>query len=197
MWNLQTDPLNNYQGLKFFVERDAQPASYLDVIQGWRDDPTFRSLFNAALADAPYAAFRWETPPVDHESTTRPFEFVLLDSPRLARAPNPDAFAEHFDRSPGKAVLIFPNLGGDALLIVPRPQVDRSAYGHLAAFVRGAPESQRQTLWRLAGESMLRRLNHDRPVWLNTAGGGVSWLHVRLDDRPKYYRHRPYRQHAA
>ncbi len=32
------------------------------------------------------------------------------------------------------------------------------------------------------------------PVWLSTAGAGVSWLHVRLDTRPKYYHHGPYRQ---
>jgi len=39
---------------------------------------------------------------------------------------------------------------------------------------------------------MTRRLS-SRPVWLSTAGGGVSWLHVRLDDRPKYYHHAAYR----
>ena len=26
----------------------------------------------------------------------------------------------------------------------------------------------------------------DRPLWLSTAGDGVAWLHVRLDQRPKY-----------
>ena len=31
------------------------------------------------------------------------------------------------------------------------------------------------------------------PVWVSTAGAGVSWLHVRLDDRPKYYGYQPYR----
>ena len=31
------------------------------------------------------------------------------------------------------------------------------------------------------------------PVWLSTAGGGVAWLHVRLDDRPKYYSYAPYK----
>ena len=197
MWNLKTDALDRYQGVKLSIYRDVQPATYLDVIQGWQDDANFRSLFNAALADTPYRAFRWETPPVDQGSTARPFECVLLDSPLLARRPNPDAFAEHFARAPQKDILVFPNLGGDALLVVPAPQADRSAYGHLAAFVRGSPESQRQTLWRLVGESMLRRLDHGLPVWLNTAGGGVSWLHVRLDDRPKYYRYRPYLQNTA
>lgn len=33
-----------------------------------------------------------------------------------------------------------------------------------------------------------------RPVWLSTAGMGVSWLHVRLDARPKYYGFAAYRE---
>ena len=28
----------------------------------------------------------------------------------------------------------------------------------------------------------------------SAAGAGVSWLHVRLDDRPKYYGFLPYKQ---
>jgi hypothetical protein len=86
------------------------------------------------------------------------------------------------------------NLGGDAILIVPCPVAEPSAYGHLAAFVRLAPERQRQALWQSVGEAMARRVGA-RPVWLSTAGAGVSWLHVRLDDRPKYYGYGPYRQH--
>jgi Family of unknown function (DUF6940) len=33
-----------------------------------------------------------------------------------------------------------------------------------------------------------------KPVWLSPAGAGVSWLHLRLDDQPKYYGYAPYRQ---
>jgi len=40
---------------------------------------------------------------------------------------------------------------------------------------------------------MQRRLTQPVPTWLSTAGGGVAWLHVRLDTRPKYYRYNPYR----
>ena len=74
----------------------------------------------------------------------------------------------------------------DAILIVPQPVAEASAYGHLAAFVRLAPVPQRQSLWSAVGETLGRRVG-EKPVWLSTAGTGVSWLHVRLDDRPKYY----------
>ena len=86
----------------------------------------------------------------------------------------------------------FPNLGNDAVMVVPCPGGPPAAYGHLGAFVRRAPESQRHAFWGRVGAAMQRRLDA-RPIWLSTAGAGVSWLHVRLDDRPKYYGHGPYR----
>ena len=61
-----------------------------------------------------------------------------------------------------------------------------------AAFVRHAPERQKHALWERVGEAVERRLG-PKPVWVSTAGAGVSWLHVRLDDRPKYYGYAPYR----
>jgi len=111
----------------------------------------------------------------------------------LDRRPDPAPFSEHFQQSPGKDILVFPNLGGDAMMIVPRLKTKISAYGHLAAFVREAPEAQRHLLWQKVGQTMSQHLDDGTPVWLNTAGGGVRWLHVRLDDRPKYYLFEPYR----
>jgi len=69
-----------------------------------------------------------------------------------------------------------------------------NGYENIAAFVREAPEAQTHFLWRLVGNLMERRLGPS-PVWLSTAGAGVPWLHVRLDQRPKYYSHAPNRQH--
>jgi hypothetical protein len=34
---------------------------------------------------------------------------------------------------------------------------------------------------------LLSQMERGRAVWLNTEGTGVSWLHVRVDSRPKYY----------
>jgi hypothetical protein len=161
------------------------------VINAWQQDEAFRTFFNVLLADVAFTAFRWETPALTTATLTQPFEFVLLDSPGLARRPEPDAFAEHFPAAYAD-VVTFTNLGRDAILVSPTPLVAASAYGHLAAFVRLAPEAQRHALWQAVGAALAARVGA-KPVWLNTAGAGVAWLHVRLDDRPKYYGYAPYR----
>lgn len=114
-----------------------------------------------------------------------------LESRGLARRADPEAYAQHF-RGAARPVVTFPNLGGDAILVVPCPVAEPSIYAHLADFVRQAPEPQRDALWKAVGEAVNRRIGA-KPVWLSTAGAGVAWLHVRLDDRPKYYGYGPYR----
>ena len=58
--------------------------------------------------------------------------------------------------------------------------------------MRHAPAAQVHELWRAVGAAMQARLS-PRPTWLSTAGMGVAWLHVRLDERPKYYGYALYR----
>ncbi len=195
MWAIRSEEFARGQGQRFVVDLDVRPATFADVVRGWQGDPAFRSQFNQVLAESPFQAFRWETPLVTTGTAMRPFEFVLIDSPGLARQPDPKAFAEHFGDASDAMVMAFPNVGGDAILVVPCPVVEASVYGHIAAFARGAPDRQRHALWQSVGEWMSRRIGN-RPVWLSTAGAGVSWLHVRLDDRPKYYGFGPYK-HAT
>jgi hypothetical protein len=192
MWNATIDDLNGGRTRQFAIRRDRTQLRYNEVLQAWQEDEPFRAFFVALLADAPFASYRWETPPITTETVGRPFEFVLLDAPGLEREPDPAAFADQLDAvRDDNSVVAFANLGNDALLIVPRDAGAPSAYGHLAAFVRQAPEAQRHALWRVVGASMQARVS-DTPTWLSTAGMGVPWLHVRLDSRPKYYAFRPY-----
>jgi len=194
MWTATSEELPGKRGLRLAIVLNSRPASFAEVIQAWQNDGNFRSLFNSLLAGAPYSAFRWETPPVTKATQSQPFECVILDSPSLARQPDREAFAEHFENSEN-SIAVFANLGRDAVMVVPRPVADASAYGHLAAFVRLAPDVQRDELWRSVGDAMAAGVG-TKPVWLSTAGAGVSWLHVRLDDRPKYYGYSPYSQGA-
>lgn len=189
MWHSRIDSLANDRVHRFTLLRDEAPLPYSDVLALWRDDTSFRSYFVALLADSPFEAFRWETPGVTSATLTREFEFVLLRSDALARTVDATAFVEHFDS--GAEIVTFHNLGRDAVMVVPCPIGDASIYGHLASFIRNAPESQVHRLWQAVAVAMEQRVC-DRPVWLSTAGMGVSWLHVRLDDHPKYYGHAPF-----
>jgi len=192
-WTIRSESVGNRRISRYTVDFESAPASYAQIIRCWQDDGGFRSLFITTLASAPFSAFRWETPPITAATAERPFEFVVVDSPELEAVPSSAAFQKHFDAAATQAgVVVFPNLGRDAILVVPCPQAAASAYGHLAAFVRNAPDSQTHALWALVGKTMERRLG-ESPVWLSTAGAGVPWLHVRLDDRPKYYTYSAYR----
>jgi hypothetical protein len=51
---------------------------------------------------------------------------------------------------------------------------------------------QVRAFWQKTAQEMLHHIG-PRPTWLCTVGGGVAWLHVRLDSRPKYYSYGPYR----
>jgi len=176
------------------VSANGAPMSWRAVLGAWMSDAEYRQAFSASIAGAPFAALRWETPALSTAGLDAPYAHAILESPELARpAPDPGAFAEHFATPDnGTGLAVFANLGGDATLIAPRPLAGAEHYGHLAAFVRGAPAQQVDALWIRIAQAVSARLG-ERPIWLNTAGAGVPWLHVRVDARPKYYRHAPFR----
>ena len=174
------------------VARDEGPLSYGAVIGLWQTSEPFRSFFAGLLAEPPYAAYLWETPPVTEASASQPFEFIVADSPVLASMPpEPEAFAAYF--VPSAPIASFANLGRDAWLVAPAPDGPADDYAHLAAFARKAPADQQHALWQAVGDAAAERLS-DIPFWLSTSGLGIAWLHVRLDERPKYYTYAPYRR---
>ncbi len=180
-----------------YLADDDTPLSFRDVLERWADThcdgSRDRALHSQVLGDLPFAAYRWETPVVDLQRFDRPFEFVVLDDPALDRSEDGSAFRLHFDAATeDQTVATFQNLGRNAILVVPLPSGDRVNHCHLGSFLNTCTASQESLLWHHVAKAMLERVS-DKPVWLSTAGGGVPWLHVRLDDKPKYYGYRPYR----
>lgn len=157
-----------------------------------------RTQLDRCVAEAPFEALFFEMPPLVRSRLDAPAELVLVDAPLLLRMqPDQDAFDEHLD-GPGPRLRVFDNLSGDARLVAPCQDGPAESYVHLASFCRHAPPSQRDQLWQTVAEAALDRV-HQRaaPLWVSTSGLGIGWLHVRLDSRPKYYSHRPYRDPAA
>jgi hypothetical protein len=165
MWTVQRDYSEPTGALRLRFFAGDNSLSYTDVLSALLQQRQFREIFQQEIRAAPFVAFRWETPPLASTNTDQPFECLFHDSPDLDVPADPTEFYAHFQ--PHTEVVSFDNLGSDALLIVPCPVSASTNY------------SQRVG---------------SQPLWLSTAGGGVDWLHIRLDDRPKYYRHMPWRK---
>jgi hypothetical protein len=90
-------------------------------------------------------------------------------------------------------VVSFPNLGGDAQLVVPCPIAEKNVYTQIGSFVRNAPKQQLTHFWKRTGSEMLSAIT-EKPRWLSTSGLGVYWLHVRIDSVPKYYQTDAYKR---
>ena len=192
-WEVKSELLENGSVTKYKIfEADSQ-MTFLNVLEKWASSETFRDFYNKILADSIYKGFFWETPPQTKNAINQPFEFVLVKSRRLPEVKaDQRPFSEHFNTK--KLVISFPNLGGDAQLVVPTPQAKDEAYSHLAKFIRDAPDAQKHQLWIMVSKYYLKNLN-DSPRWLSTAGLGVYWLHLRIDSRPKYYNYMPYKNY--
>lgn len=157
------------------------------------------------IRDCGFPAVFFETPPVNSSTmSTKPFEFVLMDAPSLYDRAHGKMDFKTFEAFFNKeeAAVVFNNLGGDAILVSPNP-IDNNkgdvllneSFAHLASFVRVAPDVIVRETWKIMAEAYLDRVEEvkDEPVWLSTDGRGVSWLHFRLDERPKYYKYAAYR----
>ncbi len=164
------------------------------VVELWQTNNEFNRWYVEQLKQNQWTALRWETPYISTSNFHRDFEFVLVNSPSLDRSVDTYSFANQFkEHQNGDATVIaFPNLGRNAIMVVPTPKEPAAAYCHLIKFLRQAEAAQTLELWKVVGREMANRVSA-KPVWLSTAGGGVAWLHVRLDDRPKYYHYGPYR----
>ena len=193
MWRLNTQPSAEQKALRASIDSDNESLNIGGVLENWRSNPQFRQFWASSLCTIPFKAYCWEMPPLTDGVLSKPFECVFVDSPALnSSLPDVEPFAKYFTPEASEnGFAMFESLGRDALLIAPYPHGPEQSYTHLAAFMRNASSAQIDQLWSGVAQAVDSRVGK-LPIWLSTAGLGVSWLHVRVDSRPKYYRYGPY-----
>ena len=190
-----TDEALQSDTVRITFSDDGGTLSFRQVFDLLQSSEEFADTITEALVRSPFGGFFWEVHPVTTRTQDHTFECVIVHGSILTRLrPDASAFSEHFDvLEANRTVTTFRNLGGDATLVVPAP-LRRSIghYAHLASFLREGEGDQIREFWRAVGTACLAQIS-ESPFWLSTAGLGVSWLHLRLDSRPKYYRHPTYK----
>jgi hypothetical protein len=192
MWIYKEIKLNPESSKYAFFNEKEEPVSFADFFAGLSEYSRSRSIVLDALNSCLYLGMRWEFPAMTFNKLNDPCEFVLINCPALLRKPaNSSAFKKYFKR--GVNVVSFPNLGGDSTLVVCQINV-KDEYAHLKSYLSQANEEQTHDFLKTISFEFLKKVNKSKsPLWLNTAGLGVSWLHMRIDTRPKYYWHKPYK----
>ncbi|CAN5226045.1 hypothetical protein BH23BAC3_BH23BAC3_28340 [soil metagenome] len=191
MWQfIETESTSSQTTLR--IQENNSQISHKRFLNLLSESDEFRNRYNSRLAECKFEAFFWENKSMTHQHLDETYEFKLINSDYLTGvSPDSRTFRQYFD--PGCEVVDFPNIGGDAHLIVPCPGNSTAPYTHIGNFVRDAQEHQIQQLWKRVGSKTLSIIN-TKPRWLSTSGLGVYWLHVRIDSVPKYYQTEGYKQ---
>jgi len=176
--------------LKFRIAQNTTILSNRQVFDLLIQSTGFIEFYNGVLADSGFKAFFWENRPVSVHNMDDLYECNLIRNKLLAgQSPDPHTFENHFRKE--QRVVSFMNLGGDARLIVPCPAKNHPGYAHIGSFVRTAGSGHIRAFWEYVASAMLNSLD-ESPRWLSTSGLGVSWLHARIDTKPKYYQTEEY-----
>jgi hypothetical protein len=178
--------------LTFRLSGDDKPLAHKEFLELLSENKPFIKWYNQFLASTNFDAFFWENMPVTTNNLDEIYECTLVKSATLAHvSPDQSTFDSYFERD--KNAVSFPNLGGDAQLVVPCPvSSDSTLYTQIGSFVRQAPDNQITDFWRMVGKEMLDSIQN-QPRWLSTSGLVVYWLHARIDSVPKYYQTEAYK----
>ncbi|MEM8497479.1 MAG: hypothetical protein AAF542_05600 [Pseudomonadota bacterium] len=185
-------PENDGGVQKLRIKRSGLELTVSEVLECWENDESFQDFYASIFKTCGFESYVWEMPSMSLKTLTDDFECVLLKTPMSSAMPDTRTFSAFFDpHAPNQGVVSFLNLGHDAMLVVPSPLVSAANYSGLANFFDEAPIEQQRALWKVTAQQIKRRVS-EKTTWVSVAGGGVSWLHIRLDERPKYYRYFPY-----
>ena len=192
IWNTEIEEISKDRVFKFRILAEGRCLLFAEAIAYLTSSKEFRGFLTDELVQVKFDGFFWEVKPISKNRIDDTFEFVVVQARRINDF-EADAvtFKEYFKKD--VLVTTFKNLRGDAQLVVPVNVSTECNYAHFASFLRTGLPEQIDAFWELVGKEYTKQLS-DKPIWLSTAGLGVHWLHVRFDQRPKYYRFEEYQK---
>lgn len=188
---------NNNQNCREFDE--VNYSLFVHLLKSENKD--FLKVFCESLNNATdeFSAYFWECIPVSQRTINKKFEFVVTKSEALNKTTqDSSSFAEHLAKLNAyrDSFISFPNKNKDAVLVIPAFVAGKTKaldYKNISQFTKNAPLKQQSKFWQEVAHQLEARLEDGAPCWLSTHGLGVPFLHVQIDDKPKYYTFEEYK----
>ena len=168
------------------VDKIYTGVTYRQFLNKMQSEESFRREFFNVLQKSRFKTYFFETPKVTKETLDDKFEFILSAADELKNVnADKDTFQDYFQKCKDSPVITFPNLGHNAILVVPCPVSDSklNQYSSIGPFMRNIETNQVHQFWIEAARTMLLTIDQkgSQPTWMSTSGLGVYWLHLRWD----------------
>ena len=125
--------------------------------------------------------FFYETSVCDKYMTTMYNEyFIESDELNSIMVQDYQPFIKYIKKSTNRFVTSFYNKSKDTLLIIPMPKYNKN-------FIDNASLGQQIEFWKYVTYEIEKILQKNNQVYVSTHGLGISYFHLRLCNKPKYY----------
>jgi len=179
--------------INYYFTLNNTPITFEHAMELLYKDNNFRNVLVNTFKNIPYEYYMFGMTKIkDASDYKKPFKLYIKPEPAFKNIEaNPDAFKEKFIVQEHNWSL-FLNISGDALLLVPNPpskpknKKEYSKYINIGSFVKNSSDAVINTMFKYIGEHGLDYIKLKKPVYINTHGFGVPWLHIRFDSKPKY-----------
>jgi len=180
-------------------------------MSSWRTlEEDFRKDFIGILKNGTdFEEYNFECPPANHKTSgdnSYPFEFILMKSvgQKSNELPTKPTECNNEKTQIGKREERIKGQENDSTLVFPCPQVTSASavrYGHLATFVQGEQEEVMSVFKNTTNElyeNIHDQNEGDTTKWYlssrSISSGKINnWVHLRIDQSPKYYLYNPYK----
>jgi hypothetical protein len=163
-----------------------------------RTSPKLINDIISILKESPFESYYLEFSPVSWNTLgERIFEFVIMKTIGFIIKTDMMTFGESNINTNSNNIYTFPNLSKKSILMSPCYNHDYNIniYNNIGTFMRSSNLEQQLLLFSTSFGELLTQLkkNKNNFLWLSTHGKGVAWLHIRIDDNPKYISYQPYK----
>lgn len=189
---------NNY--IIYRINQNDQFLTYENFYQNIRTSDELINEIISILKLNPFKAYYLEFNPVSCDLLSETiFEFVVTKTTGFVNKTDITTFGELNLNTKSNDIYIFNNLSKTSILISPcyNHKYNINVYNNICTFMRSSNLEQQILLLKNSFFQYLTQLqkNKNKLLWLSTHGKGVGWLHIRIDNSPKYQSYLPYKKY--
>ena len=114
------------------------------------------------------------------------FKQKFIRTNNLPKKQDYTSFLDYIKKSKNKYVTSFYNLSKSAILVIPIPKKNKN-FCTLNEFCKNASITHQIKFWKKVASEIKKYKKNNEKVYLSTHGLGIPYLHIRIENTPKYY----------